>query len=162
MEVISLLDTQKHTARLCELLELGHVLDYLNSCSSDETRRSRPRSSSGASGGVSWAGLWRCVTVYVAKEIEAINKLEGKATGSTAAFTNRQTKKRVMPSLAHLLVMICGALPSAGCGYDCAGILQGRQQWYVLITQRISCVCGMLMSTVQLVTICLLMTFWIT
>ena len=85
------------------------MLDYLNSCSSDETKRSRPRSSSGASSGVSWAGLWRSVTVYVAKEVEAISKLEGKGTGSTAAFTNRQTKKKVMPSVAQLLVMICCA-----------------------------------------------------
>ena len=88
---------QKLASRLCELLESAHTLDYLVSCSSDESRRSRPRSTAGhgVNGGISWAGLWRSIVVYVSKEKEAISKLEEKGSSSSSAISGRATRKKV-------------------------------------------------------------------
>lgn len=137
---------QKHNGRLRELLELQHVVEYLTSCSGEGSPRGRPKSTGGGAGGggLSWAGLWRSITVYVRKETEAICKLEEKGSGSTSALSNRQTKKKVIVELTPSLPLFNYSITSCifpniphlshPCNYchpgrcrDSAGVLQGGQ-----------------------------------
>ena len=106
---VNLIHDQKSASRLRELLELGHVVDYLASCSGSEgSQRRRQRSSVGvASSGITWAGLWSSVVEYVGKEGDAISKLEEKGSGSSsaAAYTNRQNKKKVRIGAKNVTLM---------------------------------------------------------
>ena len=99
---------QKYASHLRELLELGHVVDYLVSCSRGEgSRKGRQKSSVAVtSSEITWAGLWSSIVEYVEKEGDSISKLEEKgSSSSSAAYTNRQNKKKVRISAKNLTLM---------------------------------------------------------
>lgn len=88
---------------LQELLQLDHVLDYIDSHSRSRLERSKHERRGGASRSsptlvVTWSSLFRSVETYIAKETEAIKKAEEKgAASSSIALSNRQTRKKVSP-----------------------------------------------------------------
>lgn len=58
-------------------------------------------------GGVTWSSLFRSVQGYIAKEAEAIQKLDEKGSDLTAtAHSNRAAKKKVCCMLADSAIYI--------------------------------------------------------
>ena len=80
---------------LLELLEHSHILDYIEQHSGERGGHDGRGGSRGV-GGVTWDSLFRSVVGFIARETEAIHKLEEKGSGSATAQSNRLTKKKVL------------------------------------------------------------------
>lgn len=79
---------------LLELLEHSHILDYIEYHSGE--RGGHDSKGNRGMGGVTWDSLFRSAVGFIARETEAIQKLEEKGIGSTTALSNRLTKKKVL------------------------------------------------------------------
>lgn len=89
-------NVQKSCSALLDLLERGHVLDYIEQHSRNEAGKGGRGGPSRSQIGVTWTSLFRSVVGFITKETEAIQKLEEKGNASSAiAQSNRVTKKKV-------------------------------------------------------------------
>lgn len=96
MATISCFISQKSAIALLDLLERGHVLDYIEQHSRNEATKGSRGGPSRVTGVVTWATLFRSIVGYISKETEAIQKLEEKGSASSAIVqSNRVTKKKV-------------------------------------------------------------------
>lgn len=81
---------------MLDLLERGHVLDYIEQHSRNDATKGSRGGSSRVMGVVTWTSLFRSIVGYISKETEAIQKLEEKGSASSViAQSNRVTKKKV-------------------------------------------------------------------
>lgn len=83
---------------MLELLEQGHIHDYIDQRSRSGREKSKGRRSGNHShmGVVTWTSLFWSVQVFIQKEAEAIQKLEEKGSTASISLTNRFTKKKVI------------------------------------------------------------------
>lgn len=96
---------QRSATSLQELLELGHVLDFIEDhsrCAGEKRQGgSKDRSQVGV---ITWFSLFISVKGFISKEIDAIQKLEEKGGSSSAiVLANRETKKKVLFNIPVLL-----------------------------------------------------------